>query len=184
MFNVLPQEEKSAVEKEYKLRRLVVLTMLLVVTLCIGMVLMFPTYLNSHINNQNVSEALRLVSEELSKGSTKVTTPEEVASLREKITILNASKQQASPYAIFFQVLKVKTANIRVADFVYKKGEAPEPDTLVLIGNSRTRDALTQFDRALEAQSQFASVDLPISNLAKDKDIDFTLTITLRQKAQ
>jgi hypothetical protein len=49
-----------------------------------------------------------------------------------------------------------------------------------LSGKAVTRQSLASFRDALLALPEVESVDLPISNLAKDKDISFTLTIKIK----
>lgn len=48
---------------------------------------------------------------------------------------------------------------------------------IVLTGTAPSRLALTTFRDAIEAHALFKDVVLPLSNLAKDKDITFNITI-------
>jgi hypothetical protein len=48
------------------------------------------------------------------------------------------------------------------------------------MGTADTRAHLSAFKNALEAHTLFKVASLPLSNLAKDKDIDFSITITPR----
>ena len=51
--------------------------------------------------------------------------------------------------------------------------------TVSVQGNATTRTTLATFSNALESDEWFGSVELPISNLAKDRDISFSMTITV-----
>jgi len=180
MFNVLPQEEKIAIQKEYRVRRLIVIGVFFIITLIIGLILLFPSYLVSQINAQNTASLLEAIQQELQKSKSHVATPEDISALREKIALLNAAKSSVSVSNLFSIIVAKKGNAVQLSNFTFKKNSDGTLE-LAVGGNARTRDALTQFSRALEADPAFSAVDLPISSLAKDKDIDFTMTITVRQ---
>lgn len=48
-------------------------------------------------------------------------------------------------------------------------------------GKADTRQALANFHAVLRAEPMVEKVDLPISNLAKEKDIEFSMTVTLKK---
>ena len=54
-----------------------------------------------------------------------------------------------------------------------------ERSELTIRGDAVSREALLSFRRALEGERHFVSVELPISNLAKTRDINFTLKLVL-----
>ena len=51
-----------------------------------------------------------------------------------------------------------------------------------LTGIARDRKTLASFRDRLLAEEQIVSVDLPISNLASDSDIQFIITVVLSNK--
>jgi hypothetical protein len=48
---------------------------------------------------------------------------------------------------------------------------------MAVSGKAVSRDALLSFSKALKSNHRFESVDLPVSNLAKSKDIEFSISI-------
>lgn len=52
-------------------------------------------------------------------------------------------------------------------------------EPISLNGRARDRQSLASFRDSLLAHPSIQSVDFPISNLAKDRDIDFTITIIM-----
>jgi hypothetical protein len=56
--------------------------------------------------------------------------------------------------------------------------QAPAP-LLTVSGVAVTRQALVDYRDTLEAVEEYVRVDLPISNLIKDRNVPFTITITL-----
>ena len=54
-------------------------------------------------------------------------------------------------------------------------------NTITLIGVADTRTALANFRDALENHPRYSNVELPISNLAKESNITFTLSLTVNE---
>lgn len=50
-----------------------------------------------------------------------------------------------------------------------------------LVGNAATRSNLAAFGDAVESHYRFDDAEIPISNLAKDRDINFTMTVTMTE---
>jgi hypothetical protein len=59
----------------------------------------------------------------------------------------------------------------------YVRAGEGENSTLSIGGVATTRDALLSFKKKLEADEKFEEIVLPVSSLAKDTDIDFSLQI-------
>jgi hypothetical protein len=53
--------------------------------------------------------------------------------------------------------------------------------TVVLQGKALTREGLIAFKKNLEQDKRFSGVELPISDLAKSKDIPFALRLSYSQ---
>lgn len=179
MFNVIPQEEKKILQKEYNTRRLIVFGVFIVITLVISLILLFPSYLTSRINHQNTLMSLESIREELTKDDVHVATPEEIAALRAKISVFNSSKDNVLVQELFSTIANRRGSQIKILEMSFARGTEGKP-AIIVEGNADTRDALTQFARNLQAEPTFSEVNLPISNLAKDKNIAFSMTMSLR----
>ena len=79
------------------------------------------------------------------------------------------------------EILDGLTTNaVVITDFsvaVEKKKLKP----IVIRGVAPTRLSLTTFRDAIESHEMFETAELPLSNLAKDSDIEFTITITAQK---
>lgn len=53
--------------------------------------------------------------------------------------------------------------------------------TITVNGKSATREALLTLVKNLQTSGVFLSVDLPISNYAKEKDLDFSIKLTIAE---
>jgi hypothetical protein len=74
------------------------------------------------------------------------------------------------------KIIQVKNTAIRITDIQYKTVTATS-SLITLEGNADRRDALKEFVTELENITGFTDVVLPVSNFAKDRDIDFTISL-------
>ena len=75
-------------------------------------------------------------------------------------------------------LLSKKTKDIYIKELAYTSlGETKAKITLV--GTGATRESLVFFVKKLEESKFFEKVDLPISNFTRDRDINFSINLTV-----
>lgn len=179
MTNLLPQTEQQAIVKEYAHRRMVVVLVMCAVTIAICAIFLLPSYILSEVKlteMMNAAQAARTTSTELlqTKNSATVLLKE----TNRKVQFLKVPKEgEKSVYAVIDMIVKQKTANIRIQSFLYTAATETAQGSVVLNGLAKDRESLTTFLKNMEAQPAFTTVDLPVSNFAKDKDIVFSMQI-------
>jgi hypothetical protein len=97
-----------------------------------------------------------------------------LASTTEELNLVASSPSLIEPFIA--EAVSAKVPGVSISDFSFSLS----PATLQITGISSDRTALVDFVSALEAEPNFSSVDLPVDNLAKDSDIPFTISITLK----
>ncbi|MEN9920843.1 MAG: hypothetical protein RL538_736 [Candidatus Parcubacteria bacterium] len=177
MINLIPPEAKKRVTKEYWLRVVSVWslsgTMALIASICI----LVPAYVLITIQisaNEGVSQA---ASEKVAEFES-VTKELSVANQKAKAVLENNRFEPVSP--LVAMVRAHESAEVRVSQITVsrtKDGFAP----IVVAGEADSRQALAAFRDRLLNEPNVSGVDLPISNLAKDKEIQFSLTITVKK---
>lgn len=177
MFKLLPEQTKKKIEKEYRLRRTVVLAFTLSLVLVIFAVGAFPSYLISH---SRVEEARAKASASIESATSK---DNEVLGMlaeevRTKISLLS-STNTGKPYESFREAAILAPEGIKIRSFRLEYVE--RNGTLVLDGIAANRKALLDYQKILQSSGTFTGADLPVSQFAKDKDIEFTLTLTLKR---
>ena len=95
---------------------------------------------------------------------------------QQKLEILSSEREQASLRTVFDTAINYKPSTIILTGLVYQK-ESEDKATFTISGVADSREDLLVFSVNLERDVLFDDVELPVSNLAKDKDIKFTLTI-------
>lgn len=101
----------------------------------------------------------------------------EVVELSERSALLEKSLSRRTATSILEDVAPRIPEGVSVRQFAYSLGE--KEITVSILGTATTRAALIAFGDALRQSPLFSRVDVPVSSLAKNEDIDFTLTLSL-----
>ncbi len=178
MLNILPREQKIILRKEYRLRRIAVWLGLVLVSLAVSLVLLVPSYFIYRVKAGDVRGELersrKVLEADLQTGESAA----EVAEALKNVEELKPFTPRTSVYSLM-RIFEGKPQTIRILDITFLAKAVDKP-TIVLRGIAADRESLTTFSRALESRSEFGSIDLPVSNFAKERNIDFSMTITVK----
>lgn len=178
MINLIPPSAKKTVTKEYWLRVLTVWFYVCSAALFSGVLIMLPSYVL-------ITSQVQVYQESASNASQKVASYEDVSKN------LSSTNQQSGKLITAFRRTLVSDrieilrqlqnpGIVLSAISVSRTDDTYEPIRISGIANDR--QALAAFRDRLLAQEDVASVDLPLSNLAKDREIPFSLTVVLKKQ--
>ncbi len=173
MINLLPPEGKKLYVQEYWVRVLSVWGFLMGAVLVGSTLLFIPSYTLIYVQLRAAGEAI-----ETAKSQSDVSEKENV--IREANVIidqLSLKKEYTEVSQVIEDMAAEATEELSINHFNFSYKD----DTVVgaqIQGAALSREALAQFKRSLEALPYFASVTLPISDLAREKDLPFTITVT------
>lgn len=174
MFKLISEQEKKKVNKEYVLRRAIVMAAALSGVLVVAIVGLFPSYL---LSDSRHAEAL--ARSEILKISEK---QEERADLsawlkdtNNKLALLSPALDTDRPNQLFKIFIDDEVGGIKVTSLLWKKEK--EKVSLVVSGVADTRQDLIRFEGIINSSGKFTQVSLPVSQFAKEKEIDFQLTV-------
>lgn len=176
MINLIPPSAKKSIVTEYWLRVLSVWCFTWAFALVVGIFLLVPVYVLINLQVSTLSESAALASEKLANLK-DVTGEFNLANQQARVLIEGSKRQPLSVYNTLFRELE--TTEVSLASITITRateGIAP----VALTGEAANRQALASFRDSLLALPEVESVDLPIANLAKDRDIDFNLTVTMK----
>ena len=182
MFNLLPENLKKIVRSEYLFRFLVTATVCLIILELCFMVVLAPSwflvfYKEKALEN-NIEEMKRL------EGLKNVETfSSNIKLLNSQLHILDTRLDYSPLSSTLETVLSNKRANIHLISFNYSVS-GPATTTIAIAGISDTRESLVSFVKRLENSGKFIKVDLPVSNLAKEKDINFSVNLSMASSTQ
>lgn len=174
MINLIPNSAKRSIVKEYWMRVLSVWFLVWSIVLLMSAVAFLPAYVL-------ISSQVKIYEQSALEASEKVATYENVsvalvqASQEAKVVIDEMAQHRLSSYLKRIEGLQgegITVNDIRLSRL--EQGVGP----IIVQGLARDRQTLAAFRDRLQADPLVKEVELPISNLAQDRDIVFTLTVT------
>lgn len=176
MFNLLPENEKRNIRAIYNARQTILALLLLTITGVIAFLFIIPSFMLtkakeaetvSQVGSLRASLATKNV-EDLNKA---------IAVARDEIKALEEADGAAhSVYDLFLKILSHKSVDVRVTGLLY--GTAGKRHEVVINGIARDRESLLTFAQEIGKEQVFSDISLPVSNFAKNKDIEFSFSIT------
>jgi hypothetical protein len=183
MLNLLPQQNKAEIQKEYTLRKIVMTLVLLFVVLVASLLLLAPSYLLSKIREREATDQLTYTKDLLEQKFESENITKEMASAISYAQALRPFKKGTSPYEII-RIFENKPSSIKITQISYTAamiaGDSPMPASISLEGKAENRESLTAFGKLIEGRSEFSAVNIPVSNFVKERDITFSMTVTLK----
>lgn len=174
MFNLLPQDHQSFLKKEYRRRRATLILMSLFTLCVLGIITLFPSYLLSLQKEKEIS------TEDLDAGSDIrseiATLNQTVNDLKNNVSIVLENDSHKRVYSILADVIEKRSKGIVLKSLLYGT-EGDDPIKVSVVGVAETRENLLSFTKELETLSMFSNVNVPVSNFAKDRDIEFSLDL-------
>lgn len=176
MINLLSELSKRKFKRAYLLRLLTVTLFAVASLVVVHSVLLIPSYvfLQAQVLNQEVEKEFTQKTLEAS-GSDEVEA--RLGALNAHIALLQTLPEEPSFISAVEEVLEVSRTGIAVTHISYTP-KHPEVQISVR-GIAVDRDALRSFAKILEERKEIKGVDFPISNLSKEKDLPFNISITL-----
>lgn len=174
MINLIPPSAKKRVTQEYWVRVITVWLLLGSAGFLILSVFLLPTYL---IINQQISVMDVEVSHSSEKTSTFDVSATELVSATDKarLLLMNSSSTSFSTYKTKLDTLAGTSVKLNQFDFSRNITRG----TIKISGIADTRQSLSDFRDSLEKEGSFTSVNLPISSLIKNKDLLFSIDLSL-----
>lgn len=110
----------------------------------------------------------------------------ELAVSQQMIQKISASENGNIDYSGLIQnILSYRSEQIFINSMEISRSAGTSTSAEVLIiGKADSRESLIDFKKSLEVEKTFRNIDLPVSDLAKSKDIKFSLRVTAASPAQ
>lgn len=176
-MNFLPDENKIFLKKEYIRRLFALFGFGFFIIVLIGIVLLLFPFLSLKVQ-QKIFESQLLVSEKrLSSNNINDILPV-TEDLNKKILIFEEiPKDSIEKSSIVRNIINRKTSAIKISSIFFDKEK--DKEKITIRGVAERRDDMLYFIDSLKAEKLFKKVELPVSSLLKDKDVDFAINIEL-----
>jgi hypothetical protein len=179
MFNVLPDILKKQIKTEYKLHRWLVIAFAVFFLQISAVILFLPSWVNSFSRERELTAQVNSISSSSSYQNADAASAI-IQTNNVKLGIINSSFMYPKIIPLIKSILSDKTSGIRLNELFYASSNATS-GIISFGGVSDTRESLIAFVDSLEQSKVFKKVDLPISNLAKNKDIEFSISLIISQ---
>jgi hypothetical protein len=175
MSNLIPQFAKKKITTEYWLRVITAWFFLWGSALLVATVLLFPVYIFTNVQI-NVNSEAAATAEASVESYESVAFDLEKATLQSRYIIEDSRRNKAHQYLDL--IVTNEGTGIEINQISFSQG-AQGLQPLIINGQAENRESLAALRDRLLAEEVVAQADLPISNLARDRDIDFTISVTL-----
>lgn len=178
MSNLIPSFAKKKITTEYWIRVVTVWFYLWGTGLIVATVLLFPVYIFTSVQI-DVNAASASAAEANVENYEDVAFDLKKATLQARYIIEDDRRNKAHQYVdLFTRNAGVGVAIERISFAKTQAGVQP----ITISGQAESRETLAAFRDRLLTEPAIEQANLPISNLAKDRDIDFTITVTMNNQ--
>ena len=178
MFTFLPNGYKEEIMREYRKRVVVVFLSLCIILATLSLALVMPTFLSLYFERAEtfVDQA---EAERMQDASENTSIIANISRLDARLSAIEKISAERTIISFFERVMVQAGNGISINSLTVMRDE--KNGTIRVEGIASTRESLVNFSRSLQGEPSFASVDLPVSSLAKNRDIPFSIGIGLKK---
>jgi hypothetical protein len=188
MSNLIPPHGRTLVHREYIARLVSVYALMIAVVVIAAATLLMPQYLFVQARQETIeaSRHSEADSETAFKEHEKL-----ITDMNSLVRELNALAPSLPVTEVLRTLDDVPRTGVRVTGFQFPKGDywnpAAPPDQSMnpvfqMTGQATSRATLASFRGALEATPLIETAQVPLSDLARDTNLTFTMTVTLSRE--
>jgi hypothetical protein len=175
MLNLLPKDYRDKVRQEYIRRFFIVILIGFSIIDIFLLVAIFPSY--SSISTRNkIAESAKQSIEKSSKAKDRDVVLNNVTDLESRLKVV-ALIPGDKPTEYINKALELRGKGIYIQSISYTKKSGTQKE-ISLEGVASSRSNLIDFSKRLKGSLWETSSDIPLSNLASDKDIKFLVNLT------
>jgi len=179
LTNLLPLGRQRTIRRDYFIRLCVIVSLLVAVLSIAAAALLLPTYVFLSASERAGKIQLTNIESTISSSAEDAAFSEQFSALSNSTAILSGLAGTQSVISIIRSALGIAHPGIALSGFIYSPASIKNQDTLAISGVAATRDALRNYQLALQSALFARSADLPVSAYAKDTEITFTITVNL-----
>jgi hypothetical protein len=180
MFHLLPDSDKKILHREYNARVLLVILGFVFLTILVAGILLLPSYVLTRSREQVALARDQDLSQssKVQQGQTVNTTLTNDQTLLTVLAPATASTTES--FSAIVQTVATDASSDAKIDSFFYSASPQAPVTVTINGMGTSRESLVAFSHRLENEPAFASVVLPVSDLAQDSNIPFSIQIILK----
>lgn len=176
-INLLPKEKARSLFQTYYVRLATLTLVLISGAIAIGGILLAPSYILAS-RAADAGERYLAALEETVGVRERAGVSDDVRLLAERLRVLDQEARSESFVPLFEAALGSLPPSIRVSGISFSKGA--DAIQVSIVGTAATRTALISFSNRLQQSGTFDGVTIPVSQLAIDQNIPFSITATYK----
>jgi len=174
-YTLLTTKDQKSLGREYTIRLLVVFCFLLSLAGIIGSVSLFPSFIQAYLEEREERSAIVALKKDNDKSGINEI-QDELRKDMQYVKILSEESDHVRFSALIQGVVSLRQ-NVRLSSLTLSRTSTTTV-TVSIQGLAPTRDSLIAFKSRLENLTPGNQVDLPISELAKSRDIVFNMRVS------
>ena len=181
MLDFVLKNDRKKIKRNYLCRISIVIMMFLSIAFIFGIVILIPSYFTLSSQEQNLNKQIEDLKETeiFAKYDQLVNTRERVMHHYEILNINNS--HHSLRYSNYISIISERiNPGISVNNIKIEVLDSKKSPNILVSGQAERREQLVSFVNSLRGSNMFREVDLPISDLAKESDLNFNLTIKTR----
>lgn len=177
MINLIPNEYKKQMSKDFYLRLITVFFVILGFFFLFSFIVILPAYFFSSIQEKIINVKLKAQEME-SIPETDQDTLLIIKDLQSKLDLVESFQNNQFSFSqkIINEIIFKKIPSIKITEISYQN-DIKTGKKINISGIAPNREVLLSFRLALEDNPAFSKVDLPISNFVKGANIEFSLSL-------
>lgn len=179
-YTLLPEKEMRSLKREYRTRVFIILLFFISCGIIIGIISLFPAFILSYSQGKDSIEKIETIHKNReSRGIDLIS--KELSDNYQMIKKLKSENGIAKVSDIIFEISKLRPNQISLNSFQIDKTKetATSSISVIIQGKAMARESLIIFKKNLESDKRIIKVELPISDLAKSKNVPFSVRLTL-----
>lgn len=179
-YTLLPEKEIKKLKKEYRTRLVIFLLFFMSCSVFVGIISLAPGYIYSYTQEK---EALDRLAELQVKRQADVagTIKKELSDTTLMINKIKTVNDSVIYTNIVTKIISQKPSGVSIKSFdIQATGETATSTIVAVIqGKALTRESLVSFKERLTSDPLITKVELPVSDLAKSRDISYSIKVSL-----
>ena len=182
MANVLPQHDRKTLRRAYRLRFLTTAAIALIGVMAIGIASLVPAYLSAQEEAEQAQRYREIQSEtrSVNKDDEALIAARYARSQIELAKDAQEGRDATDALLLVLRDWEVHANDIIISSMAFQLNDDDEPE-LRISGRARSRATLNAFVQTLKQDPAFASVELPVSDLAVSGESSFSVVIVFKE---
>lgn len=179
-MNLLPKKYKDDLKEGFKQRFFVTSMFTVATSFVVGSIMLLPAYFLIPKNLAEINDGFYLENDDTHLANEILKLPAEIDF---KVKFLQTSMSGPSITNVLSEIVSNLPQGVVLDSVNFIRQPEPAEGTssqISISGIAKNRESLVSFSETLNKSVIFSGVELPVSNLARDKDLPFSMQVTIK----